>query len=146
LLTGELRRPGQQAGASGSTPARRLSAVPDQDELPLGDDAIALVRERELTRPEPEPVAEQPATEQPATEQPATEQPATEEPVAEEPVTEEPVEEPVAQRPAAEPAVEEPGTEEPAARTEEPPARPRRKGRASVPSWDEIMFGGGKGE
>jgi hypothetical protein len=28
---------------------------------------------------------------------------------------------------------------------ENPPARPaRRKGRASVPSWDEIMFGGGK--
>ena len=36
--------------------------------------------------------------------------------------------------------------ERPAA--EAPPAkRPaRRRGRASVPSWDEIMFGGGKGE
>ena len=31
------------------------------------------------------------------------------------------------------------------ARAEEPAGRPaRRKGRASVPSWDEIMFGGGK--
>jgi hypothetical protein len=24
--------------------------------------------------------------------------------------------------------------------------RPKRKGRSSVPSWDEIMFGGGKAE
>ncbi len=32
-------------------------------------------------------------------------------------------------------------------KTEEPPARPAKKrGRASVPSWDEIMFGGGKSE
>ena len=31
--------------------------------------------------------------------------------------------------------------------TEEPPKRSsKRRGRASVPSWDEIMFGGGKGE
>jgi hypothetical protein len=43
-------------------------------------------------------------------------------------------------------------TEIPAAQEErpaaqEPPARkPRKRGRASVPSWDEIMFGGGKGE
>ena len=31
------------------------------------------------------------------------------------------------------------------ARADEPAGRPaKRKGRASVPSWDEIMFGGGK--
>ncbi|QBX56908.1 hypothetical protein EXE58_16635 [Nocardioides seonyuensis] len=30
---------------------------------------------------------------------------------------------------------------------EQPAPRPAKKrGRASVPSWDEIMFGGGKGE
>ncbi len=30
-------------------------------------------------------------------------------------------------------------------RSDEPAGRPaKRKGRASVPSWDEIMFGGGK--
>lgn len=34
-----------------------------------------------------------------------------------------------------------PETVEPAA-----PARPKRKGRSSVPSWDEIMFGGGPGQ
>lgn len=117
LLTGELRQPGQPETASG----RRLSAVPDQDELPLGDDAIELVREHELTVPEPEP-----------------------EPVAEEP---EPAAPEPAREPEPEPVAEEP--EEPAAEAqpEEPPARPaRKKGRASVPSWDEIMFGGGKGE
>ena len=36
-------------------------------------------------------------------------------------------------------------TSEPAAET--PRTKPARKrGRASVPSWDEIMFGGGKGD
>jgi hypothetical protein len=35
--------------------------------------------------------------------------------------------------------------DEPDSRDDEPAGRPlRRKGRASVPSWDEIMFGGGK--
>ncbi|GAA1475756.1 septation protein SepH [Nocardioides aestuarii] len=48
-------------------------------------------------------------------------------------------------------APEEPASEEvetPAARDAEPPARKpaRKRGRASVPSWDEIMFGGGKSE
>lgn len=123
LLTGELRRPEAQDTA----PGRRLSAVPDQDELPLGDDAIELVREHELTVPEPEPET------------------------GPEPVAEEPEPEPVAEEPAAadEPAAHEPAQEPPAQEptSEEPPARPsRKKGRASVPSWDEIMFGGGKGE
>jgi hypothetical protein len=61
------------------------------------------------------------------------EEPAADEPAADEPVAEQ-----------AEPVADEAATpEEP----EEPSGRPsRRKGRASVPSWDEIMFGGGKGE
>ena len=122
LLTGELRRP----DAHDTAPGRRLSAVPDQDELPLGDDAIELVREHELTVPEPQPDPE--------------------------PAADEPEPEPVAEQPAAadEPAVQEPAAQEPAAQepaSEEPPTRTsRKKGRASVPSWDEIMFGGGKGE
>ncbi|WP_370247601.1 septation protein SepH [Nocardioides sp.] len=57
--------------------------------------------------------------------------------------------EPAPSRPADAPAASTspaPGTvaaDEPS--TEEPPARKpaRKKGRASVPSWDEIMFGGG---
>jgi hypothetical protein len=42
----------------------------------------------------------------------------------------------------------QPGSHEPAAQTPaEPVAKPAKKrGRASVPSWDEIMFGGGKND
>ena len=49
ILTGELREPDAKGGVTpGRTmPARRLSSVPSQDELPLGDDAIELVRDRE---------------------------------------------------------------------------------------------------
>ena len=42
-----------------------------------------------------------------------------------------------------------PGTaaEAPAETPDEPRPKPAKKrGRASVPSWDEIMFGGGKGD
>ena len=51
----------------------------------------------------------------------------------------------VADRPAEpEPA---PEPEQPAAQAPaEPAAKPKKRGRASVPSWDEIMFGGGKGD
>ncbi|WP_210652117.1 septation protein SepH [Nocardioides sp. SYSU D00065] len=49
--------------------------------------------------------------------------------------------EPAPSQPA--PAAQEPAAEAPA----EPRSRPARKrGRASVPSWDEIMFGGGKND
>lgn len=56
------------------------------------------------------------------------------EPVAEDPV----VDEPVTPTPADEPVAEEPA---PAAPPRRAPAK--KRGRASVPSWDEIMFGGG---
>ncbi|MDP3890419.1 septation protein SepH [Nocardioides sp.] len=48
--------------------------------------------------------------------------------------------------PEPEPAPEPEPSSDPAA--EEPPARrpSKKRGRASVPSWDEIMFGGGKSE
>ncbi|MGH3334357.1 MAG: septation protein SepH, partial [Nocardioides sp.] len=54
---------------------------------------------------------------------------------------------PAVEEPAVEPAAEAEPSPEPAAE-EEPPARKvaKRKGRASVPSWDEIMFGGGKND
>ncbi|MET0839008.1 MAG: septation protein SepH, partial [Marmoricola sp.] len=52
ILTGELRPP-EEAGTAPRAQARRLSPVPTQDELPLGDDAIELVRDRQL---EAEPV------------------------------------------------------------------------------------------
>lgn len=65
-----------------------------------------------------------------------------------------PVETPAGRAPEPEPAAETPAeapstepVEEPAA--EEPPARrpvSKKRGRASVPSWDEIMFGGGSSD
>jgi hypothetical protein len=50
ILTGELREPDAKGGAAAgrTVPARRLSSVPSQDELPLGDDAIELVRDRKV--------------------------------------------------------------------------------------------------
>jgi hypothetical protein len=111
---------------------QRRQAAPAPEELPLGDDVIGLVRD--------EPPLEQPL------EAFLDEQPGLDESeVAAEAA------DAAAQDPDPEPepaATPEPVTEpEPAAEQEEPPARrPVRKsrGRASVPSWDEIMFGGGK--
>ncbi|GGD19476.1 septation protein SepH [Nocardioides daphniae] len=55
----------------------------------------------------------------------------------------EPATERTEQQPAA-PAEPEPAAEE--APAEAPRKTSRKRGRASVPSWDEIMFGGGTGE
>lgn len=89
--------------------ARRRVSL-DDEELPLGEDAIGMVS----PEPEPEPAPDPEPEPEPA-------------PVAE-----------------TEP---EPETE-PEVQPEPPVRRPVRKsrGRASVPSWDEIMFGGGKQE
>ncbi len=115
---------------------RRLSAVSEStqphEELPLGstelgstalgDDVIEMVSEESSSLG-----AEQPVEAYLDDERPTRETPAVEEPTVE---------------PAAEQDPEPP----PAAG--EPPARKvaKRKGRASVPSWDEIMFGGSSGE
>ncbi|HEU5455401.1 MAG TPA: septation protein SepH [Nocardioides sp.] len=109
---------------------RRLSAVP-HEELPLGDDAIELVSEESGSLGAEQPVEAYLDDERPTRETPAVEEP------------------PVEPEPAPEPAArEEPPTEEEPPADEEPPARKpaKRKGRASVPSWDEIMFGGGKND
>jgi hypothetical protein len=116
LLTGEATQT-PEGGASG----RRLSAVPSDraaadDELPLGDDAIELVRDRAL-----DPTADHGDADWIAR-PPADERDAAGEQV-------EPDDEP----------------DESAAQVAAP-EKPHRKGRSSVPSWDEIMFGGGKGE
>jgi len=121
---------------------RRLSAVhPDApEELPLGDDAIELVTDRSdaeadgdtglgveqpleaVLTEEPPPAAERELREEAAD---AAARDTTDQPDA------------GASEASSSPAAEEP-----------PSRRPVRKsrGRASVPSWDEIMFGGGKSE
>ncbi len=111
---------------------RRLSAVSEStqphEELPLGstalgDDAIEMVTEESSSLGAEQPVEAYLDDERPTRETPAVDEPAVE-PAAE-------------AEPAPEPAAED-----------EPPARKvaKRKGRASVPSWDEIMFGGGKND
>ncbi len=106
---------------------RRLTAIPGHDELPLGDDAIEMVNEPDETS---SLGAEQPVEaylDEPFETSPAPQEPPSthEAPAARD------------EAPEAEPEVDE----EPA------PRRPaKKKGRASVPSWDEIMFGGGKSE
>jgi hypothetical protein len=109
--------------------SRRLSAVTDSDELPLGqtglgDDAVALVREddRKVALDNSALGSEAPVEAYLDDETPTTEHARVEDSPAD----------------RAEPTEQEPPT------ADEPVARPKRKGRSSVPSWDEIMFGSGK--
>ncbi|HEX4977716.1 MAG TPA: septation protein SepH [Nocardioides sp.] len=153
---------GEQAPATPSRPAsgRRLSAVgPADEELPLGEDALELVHDgsgeertedlsgavRAVRSPEPaphgDPLAEDLTTPRgdadwmatQASDRPAA--PPAPAPRAEEPAPQEPAAG-TSDEPADEPAEDEPST----------PRKSTRKGRsrASVPSWDEIMFGGGR--
>jgi hypothetical protein len=105
---------------------RRLTAVPHDgggDELPLGEDAIDLVSDHpdETSSLGAEAPVEAYLDDPDRTAPPVDE-----------------VEDHIDDEDA------ESGTDT-GAHDDEPTARPpRRKGRASVPSWDEIMFGGGK--
>ena len=104
---------------------RRLAAVPP-DELPLGEDAIDLVTEEpDRARESPTPWGPRPPWRPTSTTSP------------------------VGRTSEIEPrTTNRSRTSDEAAddsRADEPAGRPaKRKGRASVPSWDEIMFGGGK--
>jgi hypothetical protein len=147
MLTGELRSPDGAATPAARPQARRLSSVQHtQDELPLGDDAIELVRDArepeavEQSAPQPDPIADTADADwlgSPV------------EPTAEDvPLIEEPVQAPDFEDPTA--ASGEDETADPAESedtvdsedTVEVKGSSRRKGRSSVPSWDEIMFGG----
>jgi hypothetical protein len=110
LLTGEVREPGASRPA---TQGRRLSSVPHQDELPLGDDALELVRDPAAATADADWIAADGAA---------------------------PVDQPLPEEASAE--EESPAEEPPAAEETTRSSRSRRKGRSSIPSWDEIMFGG----
>ncbi len=103
---------------------RRRGAVA-QDELPLGEDALELVHEPDESA---SLGAEQPIEAYLDDEPPTREQPAVREPIADDA--------PPESAPDPEPAVED----------ERARRAAKKKGRASVPSWDEIMFGGGKND
>jgi hypothetical protein len=149
VLIGEAAAPA--ASAPSRTSGRRLSAVGADEELPLGEDAIELVTD---------PAGSDAATSAGETTVDLT---ATARAVRspENPPASRPHEDDLtagtgdadwiatqaSDRPAAKPAAEaapEP-EEEPEAEPARKPAR-KGRGRASVPSWDEIMFGGGKQE
>ncbi len=113
---------------------RRLSAVPD-DQAPLGEDAIELVTGPDdgepslldhLAQPDAPPGVQDGTPEEPET--------GTGEEAGSSPTPADPG---LAQEAAPE-TDEEPPAEPPTRRTVH-----KKKGRASVPSWDEIMFGGG---
>ncbi|MGD8149742.1 septation protein SepH [Ornithinimicrobium sp. Y1694] len=72
---------------------------------------------------------------QPSPDEAAVQDPAQAEPEGDEPATEEPT--------PQEPTTEVPTTEEPGASEEQATSAKGRKGRTSVPSWDDIMFGSG---
>ncbi len=102
---------------------RRLAAVPP-DELPLGEDAIDLVTEVPVEPSVPDSLGSEAPVEAYLDDEPAADD----------------------TEPEPEPETDE-ATDESLddSRADEPAGRPaKRKGRASVPSWDEIMFGGGK--
>jgi hypothetical protein len=125
----QTSRKGPQPRSGGN--ARRLSAVTAEDELPLGEDAIGLVSE-------PDPVDEEHTVDlsqtAAAVREQSSERPAPSEESAEPTESDEPSND----------AAEQDGE----ADDDKPTKRAAKKtrGRASVPSWDEIMFGGGKSE
>lgn len=147
VLVGE-QAPTAPARAGASPASRRLSAVgPADEELPLGEDAIGLVKDadedetadlsatvRAVRSPEPpphgDPVAEDLTTPRGDADWMATQ--ATERRAPTGPQTE------PEHEPEAEPAADDEETPEPKK------AARKGRGRASVPSWDEIMFGGGR--
>lgn len=113
---------------------RRLSAV--DDDLPLGDDAIEMVTGEESSASPEETTMELSETGL-----------GSEQPV--EAYLDEPGRRGDAPESPDERSDPRPGTaaEAPAETPDEPRPKPAKKrGRASVPSWDEIMFGGGKGD
>jgi hypothetical protein len=162
LLTGESA----PAPAGGTTP-RRLSSVParDQrgdDELPLGDDAIELVRDRALdpaadhgdadwiAETASQERADEPADEADQADEADEDQQDDEDTTGLDTTGLDAAPDAAPDRPAdQESPDQESPDEEPPATAEPSGARPAgraRKGRSSVPSWDEIMFGGGKGD
>jgi hypothetical protein len=147
---------GEQTASKGPQPRtsggpRRLSSVDshgDDVELPLGEDAIGMVSEHAPEDPTEDLTATAAAVRETgdadwiATQ--ATERPARPAPQVETEPETGPETEPES-APAAAAADPQPDPQ-----TEQQPGTGRRtskkKSRASVPSWDEIMFGGGKQE
>ena len=145
---------------SGSAP-RRLSAVGDDEELPLGEDAIGMVAE---VPPAPAEAPAATTAEEPTEDLSATaaavrgtgdadwiatqasERPAPVELGRESDADVAEPDEPTDASDASDASEAPESTEAPADEPGTPRRTAKKKSRASVPSWDEIMFGGGKRE
>lgn len=123
LLTGEL----QPEGETDAAPRPLTALSGGYADAPLGDDAIELVRDQPQREPQPEP---QPEPHSALPPEPEPEPEPDEQPEQPDPHDRD--------QPALD--LDVPERESP---QDEAPRR-SRKGRASVPSWDEIMFGGPK--
>ncbi len=124
-LVGELA-PDQGREPAGAAP-RRLATVGVESELPLGEDAIELVREH---------TADLTETARALRAVPAEDLPITADHADADWMVTQASERPTGRAPAADPAPTDPDADA-------DPQKPAKKGkgRASVPSWDEIMFG-----
>ena len=139
---------GEQTASRGPQPRtatgpRRLSAVGADDELPLGEDAIGMVSDAPAEAPAEAPADD--ATEDLSATAAAVRATGDADWIATQ-ASERPA--PVELGSESDDEVAEPDDAEPEKAAEpEAPRRSSKKGRrASVPSWDEIMFGGGKRE
>ncbi len=112
---------------------RRAAALDEPDQLPLGDDAIHLVAPESLPDLHDEAPTQVPGEAVRADAEPGQPEPAPSSQDEPAPAARETTEPPAAQQTPPE-HVDEPAARKPA----------RKRGRASVPSWDEIMFGGSK--
>jgi hypothetical protein len=170
-LVGEAATRASTGAGDGGRKTRRLSAVP-AEELPLGEDTIEMVADPEqATTEEAADLGETGLGEERPMEAYLEADPAGEEDLAEEArsvpdsaesnqagddttldvrADDDQADAHVVEDQAVEDQAADDQDEAPAEPAEEPraPRRTTRKtrGRASVPSWDEIMFGGGKSE
>jgi hypothetical protein len=128
--TGAAAVDGPEADDLAAARQRRLSAV-GGDEPAFGDDAIEMVSAGESAAETTMELGE-----------------TLGETLGERLGTEQPVEAYLDDEPAGstDEATDGPDPEEPAAHAPEPRRPAKKRGRASVPSWDEIMFGGGKND
>ncbi|MGI8901938.1 MAG: septation protein SepH [Nocardioides sp.] len=134
-LVGETTTSHGPQPRQGTGPGRRLNAVRTDEELPLGEDAIELVSDPvDRSDKSPASVGTDPARPTADADWIATQ--ASDRPHA-----------PPENDPKNEAASEDGATSMPDPAEDEASPRSRKnRGRASVPSWDEIMFGGGKRE
>ncbi len=136
----------RQAGHPGANSGRRLVAVDTEDEaLPLGEDAIDMVTDPPSDQSLDEPTEDLTETAASVRAHTDTDADTDTDTDTDTDLTARGDADWMATQATERPAREEPvAAEEPEAAPDEPQARPRKgRGRPTVPSWDEIMFGGG---